>query len=129
MISITLTHQISDVSLLLIRLIIATTFFAEFRTKARNLRKFARSDGLPMPVAGFVMTAELAAALGMLSGVLAQWAAAGLMLLMTSSMSIHIFKWHSPYWASKGGWEYDLMLFAMASVIFIHGPGPFAIFG
>jgi putative oxidoreductase len=127
MITFTLPHQFGDFSLLLIRLIIATTFLAEFRTKARNLRKFAKSDGLPLPVAGFVMTAELAAALGMLSGVLAQWAAAGLILLMTGSMGLHIFKWHSPYWASKGGWEYDLMLLAFASVILIHGPGAYAL--
>ena len=63
----------------------------------------------------------------MLSGVLAQWAGVGLVLLMLSTISLHLFKWHSPYWAAKRGWEYDLIMLTLASVIAVFGPGQFAL--
>jgi uncharacterized membrane protein YphA (DoxX/SURF4 family) len=43
-------------------------------------------------------------------------------------MSKHIFQWKSPYWASKGGWEYDLIWFVMALTIFLTGGGKIAIY-
>ena len=75
----------------------------------------------------FVIVAEFAGALGIISGVLGQFAALGLMLLMLGTMSIHIFVWKSKYWASKGGWEYDLMLFALAGVIAVYGTGSISL--
>jgi putative oxidoreductase len=61
-------------------------------------------------------------------GILPQLAALGLMLLMLGTMRLHIFRWKSPYWASKGGWEYDLMLFTLSAVILVHGAGRFVIY-
>jgi putative oxidoreductase len=49
------------------------------------------------------------------------------MLLMLSTISLHILKWHSPYPASKGGWEYDLMLLTLASVLLVYGAGSFTL--
>ena len=113
--------------LLLVRVILSVTFFNECYVKFKDLKGFARRDDVPIQVAGFVATAELCAALGMLSGVLAQWAGVGLVLLMLSTISLHLFKWHSPYWAAKRGWEYDLIMLTLASVIAVFGPGQFAL--
>ena len=76
-----------------------------------------------MPAAVFVAVAELCAALSMLSGILAQWAGVGLALLMLGTTSLHIVKWHSPYWANKRGWEYDVLMLVLAAVIVAFGPG------
>ena len=113
--------------LLLVRVILSVTFFNECYVKFKDLKGFARRDDVPIQVAGFVATAELCAALGMLSGVLAQWAGVGLVLLMLSTISLHLFKWHSPYWAAKRGWEYDLIMLTLASVIAVFGSGQFAL--
>jgi len=116
-----------DLLLLLIRLIVAVAFVVSSRNKFKDIKKFAKHNGVPVPVGYFVATAELCGALGLLSGILAGWAAAGLMLLMLSTMSLHIFKWHSSYWASDGGWEYDLMLFTLCAVIVVYGAGAVAV--
>ena len=113
--------------LLLVRILLAVTFFAEARHKFKDIKAFAKQDGLPVPAAVFVAVAELCAALGMLSGVLAQWAGIGLVLLMLGTTSLHIFKWHSPYWANKHGWEYDVLMLTLAAVIAVFGPGEFTV--
>ncbi|MEU6564873.1 DoxX family protein [Nocardia nova] len=70
-----------------------------------------------------VATAEMLGAIGVILGVLTPVAAGGIMLLMLATMALHIVEWHSPYWASSGGWEYDLMLFTLAGLIAFFGAG------
>jgi putative oxidoreductase len=118
---------ITSIVLLLVRLLLTVTFFAEARFKFKDIKSFSKNDGVPMSAAYAIATAELAAALGMLSGVLTQWAGAGLVLLMLGTICLHLFKWHSPYWANKGGWEYDLIMLVLAAVIAVYGPGQFAL--
>lgn len=115
--------------LLLVRIVLTVTFVTEARVKFKDLKAFSKNDGVPLPVAGFIATAELCAALAMLSGVLAQWAGVGLVVLMLSTIGLHIVKWHSPYWAAKRGWEYDLLMLVLASVIVVFGAGSFALMG
>ncbi|MDN5819216.1 MAG: DoxX family membrane protein [bacterium] len=115
------------VVLLAIRLVLTITFLYEARFKFKDIKKFAKNDGLPVPVAVFVAVAELAAALSMFSGVLAVWAGLGIALLMIITICLHIFKWHSPYWANKKGWEYDLLMLILAATIVVFGAGQIAL--
>lgn len=124
----TVPLTITGIVLLVVRLILAFTFFNEAYIKFKDIKKFSKNDGVPVPAAYLIATAELCAALGMLSGVLAQWAGIGLVLLMAGTICLHIFKWHSPYWAAKRGWEYDLLLLTLAAVIAVMGPGQFVLF-
>ncbi len=118
---------IQSILLLLVRFVLAVTFLREARLKFRDIKGFSKNDGVPVPAAYFVATAELCAALGMLSGVLAQWAGIGLVLLMCITISLHVFKWHSPYRANKGGWEYDLLMLTLAGIIAVFGAGQFVL--
>ncbi|RAE63526.1 DoxX family protein, partial [Burkholderia multivorans] len=43
------------------------------------------------------------------------------------TITMQYFRWHSRYWAADNGWEYDLFLLTMASVIAVFGAGPIAI--
>ena len=104
---------------IMVRAVLAIAFLWEFQIKIKDIRGFAKKDEVPLPVAWFVAFAELAAALAFISGILMQLAALGVMLLMLSTMSFHIFKWRSPYRATRGGWEYDLLLFVLAAVLFV----------
>lgn len=128
MVEFTVPAIVVSVVLLLVRIILSVTFFNESWTKFKDIKKFSKNDGVPVPVAYFVATAELAAALGMLTGVLAQWAGVGVVLLMCGTLSLQIFKWHSPYWAAKRGWEYDLIMLVLAAIIAVYGPGQFVLF-
>lgn len=122
-----LPDVVSYIVLLLVRIVVGIAFIVSARNKFKDMAKFAENHELPLWAGYFVASAELAGSLGMFTGVLAPWAAAGLMLLMLSTMSLHIFKWKSPYWADKGGWEYDLLLFTLCSVILVYGAGAIAI--
>lgn len=121
------TPIVVSVLLLLVRVIVAISFFFSALGKARDLKKSAAQNGLPIGFMGFIMVAEFAGAAGMITGLLGQFAALGLMLLMLGTISLHIFKWKSKYWAGSGGWEYDLMLFTLSGVIAVFGTGLFSL--
>ena len=116
-----------NIVLLIVRIILAITFFYEARFKFRDIKGFAKNDGVPLPVAYLVATAELLAAISMLTGFLAQWAGVGLVVLMLCTIGMQIFRWHSPYWANKKGWEYDLIMLVLSAVIVVFGPGVIAV--
>ena len=65
----------------------------------------------------------------MLAGVLTQFAAVGLILLMLGAIQKKIFKWHTGFWGKHGtdGWSYDLMIIAMNFVISTTTGGRFVL--
>ena len=67
----------------------------------------------------FLGAAELAGGLGVISGVLAQLAAIGLILVMLGAIQKKIFTWHTGFWGKSGtnGWSYEIMLVVMNLVI------------
>lgn len=113
--------------LLLIRIIVAVSFFFSALNKAKNPRRSAKQNGIPLPLLIFVMCAEFAGSIGLITGILGQLAALGLMLLIVATITLHVFVWKSKYWASKGGWEYDLMLFSLCGVIVLFGIGTLSL--
>lgn len=117
----------AGIVLLLVRAVLTVAFVREFMVKAKDIPRFAKADGLNVPTAWFVAIAELAAAVSFATGVLAQWAGLGVVVLMLITTSLHVFKWHSKYSASAGGPEYDLLLLVQAAVITAFGAGPIAI--
>lgn len=127
MVHITPPEHSKDVVLLLVRLIVGLSFVVAARNKSRNIRKFAKSNGLPVPAALGVMCAEFLSGTALLVGIYAQIAAIIIMMLMLGTMRLHILKWHSPYWASSGGWEYDLIMFTLAATVFVFGVGRYAL--
>lgn len=73
----------------------------------------------------FLGVAELAGALGLTTGVLAQLAAIGLILIMLGAIQKKMFVWRTGFWGSSGtnGWSYDTMLVVMNLVIVTTGGG------
>ena len=124
--SIILPTIFTSILLLLVRLLLTITFFAEARIKFKDLKGFAKGHGLPIWLSFIVALAELLAAISMFTGLLSPWAGLGLVLLMLITTSMQIFKWHAPYWASKRGFEYDLIMLVLAAVIVIFGAGVIA---
>lgn len=116
-----------DLLLLLIRVVLAVSFLVASRNKQRNIKKFAKENGLPVPGAKLVALAEFAAGLSVLFGMAPQFGAAVMALLMLGTIRLHIFKWKTLYWAAKGGWEYDLMLLTFAGTILLFGGGHYSL--
>jgi putative oxidoreductase len=63
------------------------------------------------------------------SGVFAQLAAAGLILVMLGAIGKKIFVWHTGFWGKDGtnGWSYDTMMIVMSLVIIATGGGELSL--
>jgi putative oxidoreductase len=118
----------TDYALLLLRLLVALVFVTSGWSHVKNPETRAKSIGTSKAFAAFLGLAEIAGALGIASGVLIQFAAIGLMLIMLGAIQKKIFVWHTGFWGEKSeGWHYDLMLVAMNLVILCTSGGRFVL--
>jgi putative oxidoreductase len=109
--------EFADVALLLMRLLAALIFGWSGVGHLRDPKGRAESLGLPVGFTVFIGAAEVAGALGLTFGVLTQWAALGLVLIMLGAIYMKAFKWKTGFWGEKAsGWHYDLMLITMLLV-------------
>ncbi len=110
--------QFTDLSMLLLRLMIAAVFVTSGWTDVKEPKERATSIGLSPSFTIFLGVAEIAGGLGVAFGVLTQLAAVGLILIMLGAIQRKIFIWHTGFWGKKeSGWHYDLMLVLMNVVI------------
>jgi putative oxidoreductase len=80
------------------------------------------------PFTVFLGAAEFAGTMGLATGVLAQWAAAGLILLMLGAIYKKAVVWKTGFWGEKSsGWNYEVLLITMNLVIVTIGPGKFSL--
>ena len=113
-----------DLSLLLLRLLVSLVFVTSGVNHLKDTKARAASLGLTENFTRFLGVAEVLGALGVLFGVLAQLAAAGLILIMFGAIQRKIVVWHTGFWGEKNsGWHYELMLVAMNLVIICSGGG------
>jgi len=121
--------QFSDVALLCLRLMVAVVFFWSGKQHASDPVGRAESIGLSPGVTRMLGLAEIAAALGVAFGVLAQVAALGLILIMAGAIQKKLFVWHIGFWGEKTyGWHYDLLFVVCNLVILTTGGGRLVIF-
>jgi putative oxidoreductase len=110
--------QFTDLSLLLLRLMVAAVFVTSGWTDIKDPRERAKSIGMTSAFTIFLGVAEVAGGLGVAFGVLTQLAAIGLILIMLGAIHKKIFVWRTGFWGEKAsGWHYDLMLALMNVVI------------
>jgi putative oxidoreductase len=110
--------RFTDLSLLLLRLMVAAVFVTSGWTDIKDPRERAKSIGMTPAFTIFLGVAEVAGGLGVAFGVLTQLAAIGLILIMLGAIHRKIFVWHTGFWGEKAsGWHYDLMLALMNVVI------------
>jgi putative oxidoreductase len=110
--------QFTDLSLLLLRLMVPAVFLTSGWAHVKDPKGRAKSIGMTPAFTIFLGVAELAGGLGVAPGVLTQFAALGLILLMMGAIHRKIFVWHTGFWGEKAsGWHYDLMLVLMNLVI------------
>jgi putative oxidoreductase len=77
----------------------------------------------------FLGAAELGGALGLAFGVLTQWAAIGLIVVMIVAIYRKVVKRKTGFWGEKAsGWHYDLLFIVMNLTILCTGGGRIALF-
>jgi putative oxidoreductase len=117
--------QFTDIALLLLRLMVGIVFITSGYKHLKDPATRSKEIGMSKSVTIFLGAAELAGGLGVISGVLAQLAAIGLILVMLGAIQKKIFTWHTGFWGKSGtnGWSYDTMLVVMNLVIVTTGGG------
>ena len=117
--------QFTDIALLLLRLMIGIIFITSGWNHVREPEARSKDIGMSKGFTLFLGLAEIAGALGVISGVLAQLAAIGLIVIMLGAIQKKMFVWRTGFWGSSGtnGWSYDAMLIVMSLVIVTTGTG------
>ena len=117
--------HLTDIALLLLRLMVGLIFITSGWKHVSDPEARSKDIGMSKEFTLFLGLAEVAGALGVITGVLAQLAAIGLILIMLGAIQKKIFVWHSGFWGSSGtnGWSYDTMLVVMNLVIATTGGG------
>ncbi len=117
-----------DWSLLFLRLVVALVFGTSGFNHLKSPRERAASLGLSVPLTVFIGAAEMAGALGLTFGVLTQWAALGLILIMFGAVYMKVVQWKTGFWGEKAsGWHYDLLFIVMNLTILTTGGGRIAL--
>lgn len=130
MIPLPLPPFFTDAVLLALRLMIAVVFFSSGWSHVKDPAGRAQSIGLSKELTMFIGIAEIAGALGVAFGVLIQWAALGLILIMLGAIHRKIFVWRTGFWGKGSqGWHYDLMLVVMNLVVIASRGGSWVLWG
>jgi putative oxidoreductase len=118
----------ADWSLFFLRLLVALVFGTSGFSHLKSPRQRAESLGMSVGLTVFLGAAEVAAALGLTFGVLTQWAAIALILIMCGAIYMKVVKWKTGFWGEKAsGWHYDLLFIVMNLTILCTGGGRIAL--
>lgn len=117
--------QFTDIALLLLRLMVGIVFITSGYKHLRDPATRSKDIGMSKSFTISLGATELAGGLALISGVLAQLAAIGLILVMLGAIQKKTFTWHTGFWGKSGtnGWSYDTMLVVMNLVIVTTGGG------
>jgi len=101
----------TSLAIFLLRLLVAAIFGSSGYYDLMDPPGRAHSIEMSKPMTIVIGIAEVAGALSLISGVLIQYAAAGLILIMLGAISKKIFSWKTGFWGKGSqGWHYDLLM-------------------
>jgi putative oxidoreductase len=109
---------LGDFSLFVLRLVVALVFGASGYYTLRDPVGRGASFELPPAAAVGLGAAEVLGSAGLVTGILIQPAAIGLILIGLGAIQKKLLQWKTGIWGDKNsGWHYDLMFLAMNLVI------------
>src|SRR6185503_7700702 len=122
--------QYDDFALLLLRLIVALIFMTSGIKHVKNPSLRSESIGMSKGFTLFLGIAEIAGSVGLALGILTQYAAIGLCLIMLGAIWKKMFEWETGFWGERNqGWHYELFIFIANLVIITTGGGMFELVG
>jgi len=117
-----------DLALFVVRLVVAIVFGASGYFDLKDPAGRAKSVELSRPATVALGVAEVLGSLGVLTGVLIQPAAIGLMLIGLGAVQKKVLTWKTGFWGeTASGWHYDLMLLSMNLVVLTTAGGQWVI--
>ncbi|MBI2056167.1 MAG: DoxX family protein [Candidatus Sungbacteria bacterium] len=120
--------QFSDITFLILRLVIAVIFVYHALPKLTNAKGMSQMMGMPAGMIFVLGLVESISSLGLIFGVYIQIAAFLLAMVMVGAIYFKMVKWHVPFAAmDKTGWEFDLILLAANIFILVNGGGAIGI--
>lgn len=122
------TNCLIPVSLLLLRIMVATVFFSSGKSHATHPVERGKSVGLSPAVTRFLGVSEILAAFSIAFGIFLQIGSIIIIITMLGAIQKKIFVWKTGFYEDKGyGWHYDLILLIAALVIFATNGGNYII--
>jgi len=116
--------QLSDISLLILRLVVAAIFIYHALPKLKNASGMSQMMGMPAGMIFMLGVVEFASSWGMILSFYIQIAAFLLAMVMIGAIYFKIVKWRVPFGAmDKTGWEFDLILLAVNILLLVNGGG------
>lgn len=120
--------RFADLGLLLLRLMVGIVFITSGWNDLKDPGTRSKSLGMSKGFTIFLGAAEVLGSLGVMSGVLTQFAALGLILIMFGAIQKKMFVWKTGFWGKNGsGWHYDLIFVVMNIVIATSGGGRYVL--
>jgi len=120
--------SLEDLALFLLRLMVAIVFGASGYFHLKDPVGRAKSVELSPRATAALGVAEVLGSLGVVTGVLIQPAAIGLVLVGLGAIQKKVFAWKIGFWGEKSsGWHYDLMLMSMNLVIIATAGGRWVV--
>lgn len=120
--------QYNDTALLILRFAMGIIFIFHGLPKLKNAGVMAKMVGMPTVMMLILGIVEALSGLGLILGAYIQISALLLAIVMVGATVMKIMKWHIPFSAmDKTGWEFDLILFAVALFILVNGGGAITI--
>ena len=117
-----------DIGLLILRVLLGFIFFTHAIPKLKMPRAMAKSMNKPAAMIASLGTLEFVSGLALIFGVLTQFAALAVGLVMLGSLYYKIFVWKIPFVSmEKPGWELDLILLGAAIVVLFVGAGSLSV--
>lgn len=107
---------------------VGLVFVASGYADLKDPTERSKSIELPKNFTVFLGAAEAAGGIAVIVGFLAQLASIGLVLIMLGALQKKIFVWKTGFWGANGlGWNYELILCSMLSVILCTDGGAFVV--
>lgn len=136
-------HTANDPLLTLVRLVLGSIMFAHATQKVFGwfggngfgpaLEFYNGVLGIPVAIAVLAILTELLSALGLITGFLSRVAAAGIISIMIGAIGIMIgpngffMNWFGQMEAGREGYEYHLLVIAMAVLLVVRGAGALSV--
>lgn len=114
-------HRYGDVAVLVLRVILGAIFIGHGMMKFGSFSQPAEGMNIVMMI---LAVAEPLGGAALLLGVLTQWAALGLSIIMVGAIVMKQFVWGGSFISSSGpAWEFDAALLGGLLVLLCYGAG------
>ena len=121
--------QYIDISIFLMRIIVALVFASSGLNDLKDPVARAKSIGMSVPFTIFLGIVEILGGIGLIFGILTQFAALGLILISLGAIKKKAMEWKTDFWGTGVyGWHYDLLFVVMNLVILVTSGGKYILF-